>query len=53
LNGEKLNHSREIDRICQNLGIEKTQQWLWAVIGVRAYYFIAQVLSSLIISKQC
>jgi hypothetical protein len=44
LNGEKSNHSREIDRICRDLGIEKTHQWLWAMV-VRAYYFIAQVLS--------
>jgi hypothetical protein len=28
----KKNHCREIDRICQNLGIEKTHQWLWTVI---------------------
>jgi hypothetical protein len=42
LNGEKLNHSQEIDRICRDLGIEKTHQWLCAMVVVHAYYFIAQ-----------
>jgi hypothetical protein len=39
LNGEKLNHSREIDRICRDLGIAKTRQWLCAVVSEQRMYY--------------
>jgi hypothetical protein len=39
MHGEEPGHGRSIDRICSDLGIERTAQWLSAVVGEQRMYY--------------